>query len=191
MIGVWYKEPTYSDYYYDNSHIWAYHCFTASSLDGKDEYKIMSEFVQFIRSMHCPKMWYWHADKSIWERAKTRVSQYCTSENELQLDNWADLCKIFREEPVVIRGVFKFGLKEIANAMYNYGFISTKIPEGVNSGLSASVCAWDVYTKSRDLEKDPINDPANDPVIKSIQEYNKFDVSVLADIHYYLRLYHL
>jgi hypothetical protein len=187
MIGVWYKEPTYSDYYYDTSHVWAYRGFTASSLDIGDEYKIMSEFVDFMKSLHYPKMWYWYADKSIWERAKTRVSQYSTNDNQFHLENWADLCKIFREEPIVIRGVFKFGLKEIANAMYNYGFISTKIPEGVSSGLSASVLAWQAYNKSRDLEKDPFNDP----VIKAIEEYNKFDVSVLADIHYYLRLYHL
>ena len=193
MIGVWYKEPTYSDYYYDRSHTWEYKSFTATSNDPKQEYIIMNNFIEFMRSMSNPKMWYWHADRSIWERAENRILNYAyekgdseISENIIhnwRLEHWADLCKLFREEPIVIRGVFKFGLKEIAKGMYKHGFISTKIPEGINSGLSASVLAWQTYQKSPD--------PVSDKVIKEIEEYNKFDVSVLADIHHYLRLYHL
>lgn len=193
MIGVWYKEPTYSDYYYDRSHTWTYKSFIASNTDTQGEYNIMNEFTKFITTLNKPKLWYWHADKSIWERAENRMLNYAYEKGDSEmsdniihnwnLENWADLCKIFREEPIVIRGVFKFGLKEIAKAMYNYGFISTKIPEGINSGLSASILAWQTYQKSQD--------PVNDKVIKDIEEYNKFDVSVLADIHYYLRLYHL
>jgi hypothetical protein len=193
MIGVWYKEPTYSDYYYDRSHMWSYKNFTATSLHPKEEYRIMNEFIQFIRLSENPKMWYWHADKSIWERAENRLLNYASesvdtemSNNILhnwKLENWADLCKLFRDEPIVIRGVFKFGLKEIANAMYNHRLICTKIPDGLNSGLEASILAWKVYKSSED--------PINDPVIKDIENYNKFDVSVLADILSYLKLYHI
>lgn len=193
MIGVWYKERTYSDFYYDRSHTWTYKNFTATSIDPKEEYRIMDEFIHFLRLLQNPKMWYWHADKSIWERAENRVLNYAYENRDTEmsdniihkwkLENWADLCKLFKDEPIVIRGVFKFGLKEIANAMYNHRLICTKIPDGLNSGLEASILAWKVYKSSQD--------PINDPVIKDIENYNKFDVSVLADILSYLRLYHI
>ena len=47
-----------------------------------------------------------------------------------------------REEPVVVRGAFGFGLKAIAKAMHGHGLIDTLWDDGPADGLGAMVGAW-------------------------------------------------
>ena len=41
--------------------------------------------------------------------------------------NWIDMCNIFRKEPIVIKGCFGFGLKEIAKNMIKHNLINIKM----------------------------------------------------------------
>jgi hypothetical protein len=164
MIGIWYK----------NKETWCYKNFIADKATKEEEYKIMDKFVQFVQKRGKPKLWYWHADKGLWERAVNRQN------NKLSiLDNWADLCQVFREEPIVIKDCFKFGLKEIANAMRKHGMISTCIESSCHSGMDASVMAWNIYQNSEN--------PVEDQRMQDIAKYNQFDVKVIWEILEYLR----
>jgi hypothetical protein len=89
---------------------------------------------------------------------------------------------MFKQEPIVIKDVFKFGLKEISSAMYKHGLIHTRLGSECTTGLEASLSAWKIY--------ETFSNPTNHPVIIDIGNYNKFDVSVIQDILYYLRRFH-
>jgi hypothetical protein len=188
MIGVWSKERVHNVAPCSDAFEWTYTNFVANESTYEEEYRIMNDFVQFIRSRGNPKLWYWHADKMIWERSENRqmdlACQNCDTSrtdyivNNWKLSGWTDLCQVFREEPIVIKGCFKFGLKEIAEAMYKNNLITTKLESDCASGLDASIMAWEAY-------KHP--NPADNPIILDIAKYNTFDVSVLHDILCYLR----
>jgi hypothetical protein len=165
MIGV----------YYYNGIGWVYRNFTATESTLQEENRIMNEFMGFLKMLNYPKMWYWHAERMLWSSAENR--QY-KSRDDWYLTNWADMATLFREEPVVIKDCYKFGLKEVAKAMRKHGLVETQIESKCNSGLSASVMAWTAYeTKNWDLLKD-------------IAKYNEFDVKVLHEILTYLRNNH-
>lgn len=147
--------------------------FIADENTHEGEYKLLETFFQFLKEKGFPKMWHWSADSGIWERALKRHNL------SLQVGQWADLCEIFRSEPIVIKGCFKFGLKEIANAMKSHNMIKTELSGSLHSGIEASVLAWNAYEEGCQPEKDKR--------IKDIAVYNHFDVKVLWEILGYLR----
>jgi hypothetical protein len=142
-----------------------------NSLSGERD--LLERFVQFVKEKGYPKMWHWHADCNIWERAVKRQRA------NWKLTNWADLCQVFRSEPIVVKDCFKFGLKEISRAMKQHGLITTELTARCHSGIDASVTAWKAYQEKCDVEKDSR--------IRDIGIYNEFDVKVLWDMLNYLR----
>ena len=94
------------------------------------------------------------------------------------------MCELFKQEPIVIKDCFKFGLKPIAKAMYKHGLIHTKLESECSSGMTAMVKAWNCYKDSDN------SNPSTCSVMQDIAKYNKFDVSVLEDILTYLRKNH-
>lgn len=180
MIGVWYKHK-------DN---WVYKNFICHKLSIDEEFRIMNEFVNFVSSRGYPKLWYWHAEKNIWNQAEKRQfnNHNFSEKNDIisnqwkDIYNWCDLAKIFRSEPIVIKGCFNFGLKNIVTAMNSHGLIDTIMESKCTSGTSAAIKAWNVYKNN--------SDPVNSSVIKDISKYNKFDVKALYDIITYLRKNH-
>jgi hypothetical protein len=99
-----------------------------------------------------------------------------------KLYNWVDLAQFFRDVPIVIKGCFKFGLKEIASSMYKHGMISLNITSNCKNGLEAAYKAWQAYQNEQDLSRNED--------IKDIVKYNRFDVEVLSQILNYLRRNH-
>jgi len=193
MIGVWFKTLTYDSSPCSQTYDWVYMNFVTNAPTYEEEYRIMDEFAQFVKKQGNPKLWYWHADKMLWEKAENRQIEIAYENGHIDkcehivdnwnLGNWADLCKVFRSEPIVVKDCFRFGLKEIAGAMYNHGLINIKLDSTCSSGLDAGVMAWKVYESNKN--------PANDPIVLDIAKYNEFDVSVLHNILFYLRRNHL
>jgi len=181
MIGVWYR----------NKIGWSYMNFICRELSPEEEFRIMNEFYKFVKVRKYPKMWFWHAEKNMWSQAEKRqFDQWCEfKRDEKRLDiisdkwknvgEWCDMAKLFREEPIVIKGCFKFGLKEIVNAMNKHGLIKTQMESECNSGTVAAVKAWNAYNKYSDV--------VSSPPIQDISKYNEFDVKALYDIILYLR----
>ena len=185
MIGVWYKQKKSFD--------WVYKRFTCNKATYEEEYNIMEDFNEFLKEYNKPKIWYWCAENKFWRMAENRQFERARLERDQSrmdnishnwdLKNWADMCEIFKKEPIVIKDCFKFGLKSIAKAMYNHGLISTKIESDCSSGMSAMIRAHKCYQTN--------TNPTDCEIMKDIAQYNKFDVQVLHDILSYIRKNHI
>jgi hypothetical protein len=181
MIGIWYKK----------NNIWTYKRLTCNKATYDEEFRIMDEFNTFLHDQKSPKLWYWYAEDTFWKRSEDRQYDIAnrnddnTRMNQINIWNigvWKDMCDIFKKEPIVIKDCFKFGLKQIAKAMYKHNLIKTSLDSKCTSGMMAMVNALKCYEDQQN--------PATCNVMKDIAKYNKFDVCVLEDILTYLRQKH-
>lgn len=170
---------------------WTYKQFLASEPTRNEEFRIMDDFAAHISELKDPKIYFWHAEQRFWKSAEDRLFNIAHSEQDherkdrisdtWQIQNWCDLSTLFRQEPIVIKGCFNYGLKDIAKSMRSHGMISTVLDSECDSGLVACIKAWECYTTKH------IQDELGaTPVMKDISKYNEFDTRVLSDIHSYL-----
>lgn len=182
MIGVGWEE----------NGEWKHTNFICKKPDYEEEYRIMDEFAQFVADRGHPKIYYWCAESRFWNSAECRQFDLADKNGDIarkdhisdnwKVNEWADLCKLFQTEPIVIKDCFKFGLKPIANAMRKHKMISAHIESNCDNGMTAMVSAWKCYKNSED--------PENSDTMKDIAKYNEFDVRVLWEIITYLRENH-
>ena len=154
----------------NNEGIFEYKKFICNDLTKTEESKIMDDFISFLENKNNPKIYYWSAEPSIWKRAEIR-----NNKNKLNL-KWCDLYKIFREEPIVIRGCMDFSLKSIAKMMKNHNMISSSLESNCDSGMVAMLKCWKYYNENRD-----------NSIMQDIIQYNEFDCKVLFEILEYLK----
>ena len=100
-----------------------------------------------------------------------------------KINKWCDMATMFRTEPIVIKDCFNFGLKNIVKNMNKHGLIPTKMESCCDSGITASVKAWEAYQTQ--------SNPAESPSLLDVAKYNEFDVKALYDILSYLRKNHI
>jgi hypothetical protein len=184
MIGVWYHNI--------KNDKWEYKNFRCLKLTYDEEFRIMNEFYDFVleNGGDKTKLWYWCAEKSFWKRSELRQYDRLIDLNETDKSqlvsnwkniNWVDMCHIFKEEPIGIKGCFNFGLKNIAKALRNHGFINARIESNCTSGMDAMVLAYNAYTKK---------DENSERIFADVIKYNEFDCKVLYEILVYLRKCH-
>ena len=192
---------TYSDIIYmigigwiENNN-WNYKCFVMNTYNLDEEYRIINEFTNFITTKFnqlkltydkYPKLFHWgKAEPTIFSNVNIRHNYKWTSwEYDVF---WIDMCNIFIQEPIVIRGSLSFKLKDIGNAFCNNNLIQTNWNcSGLFDGLSAMNKAIDYYDKIDNNTK-TIQD---DSIIETIILYNEMDCKVMWDIINYLRKNH-
>lgn len=198
MIGVGYYDLV--------TKVWKYKEFTANSLTEAEEYRICSNFSQYIREeaewWGCvnPLLIHWsNAENWQWKHATERHSN-----KNLRLwlpcikgvlydpetePRWLDLLDVFRKEPVVIRGCLGFGLKDVAKALSNLGLIDTIWDDESScvDGAGAMLSAYKAYKEANNR-----GIPAKTiPLIKDIIKYNEVDCKVVGEIMVYLRENHI
>ena len=61
--------------------------------------------------------------------------------------NLINILDHFRMEPIIVQGVFKFGLKSIGKALYNHGLIETTWDDNDN-GLDVMIQFKNIYQKN-------------------------------------------
>ena len=173
MIGVGYE-------YNEQFH---YRVFKINNFSLDEEKRILREFKDFIDTLsseldpsdeYYPRLFHWsNAEKSMLENAFQRhpslVKQW---NNHLE---WIDLCDIFTSEPIVVKGALCFKLKEVANALFSHGLITTYWDSDVTDGLSAMTSAIQYYNKINKTEED-------EKIMNDIIKYNKIDCRALWDI---------
>jgi hypothetical protein len=173
MIGVGYE-------YNEEFH---YRVFKINSFTLDEEKRILTEFKTFIDDLsneldpndeYYPRLFHWsNAEKSMLESAFQRhhslVRQW---KNHLE---WIDMCDIFTSEPIVVKGALCFKLKEVANALFSHGLITTYWDSNVTDGLSAMTTAIQYYNKTHKTEDD-------EKIMNDIIKYNKIDCRALWDI---------
>jgi hypothetical protein len=179
MIGVGWEEE--GD--------WKYQSFTCANSSRAEEYRIMNEFNSLMKSMEFPKMWCWHAEPAFWNRSENRQFERLKEDeckhnisDNWNIHAWADMAKLFRDEPIVLKDCFKFGLKEVAGALRRHKLISAKMDSECSSGMTAMINAWKCYSTCTDSTVSPI--------MKDITVYNEWDCKVLWEILGYLRKNH-
>jgi hypothetical protein len=184
MIGVGYINPINGN--------WIFKTFCMDDIKFDEETNICTQFSNYIKDVmeayaeYEPSFYHWgHAERSHWNKV---ILRHPIESIEWHNFKWVDMLDIFKKEPVVIKGCLKFGLKEIANQMYKYGFIKT---------------TWDTYSACTDgceamvgLKKANKNcidrnmKLVDHPLTKEISKYNEIDCKVLQEIMYYLRENH-
>jgi hypothetical protein len=168
---------------------WKYKNFTSKNRSYEEEYRIMNEFVDFIKqNSYNPKLYYWCAESNFWKRSEQRqfdrVLDFDRRENILKnwkLNNWCDLNKIFTREPIVIKDCFNYGLKSIAKSMKKHNMIESSLESNCKSGMSAMITAWNYYNEYYNKDE---------TIIEDIKNYNEYDCKVLWEILSYIRTNH-
>jgi hypothetical protein len=177
-----------------------YKSFILDTYTLENEQDTLNRFIKFIedrinivmkkknirdRNKVRPRLFHWaNAEKTFLDLANTKFGGILTS--WIKSVDLIDLCRIFTSEPIVIKGMFKFKLKEVASVMYNHGMIKTcwkfNTSSGVSDGFSAMMDAVKYYRTAHNILDDDLP-----PIINDIVEYNYVDCKVLWEIITYLR----
>ena len=177
--------------------------FTGDRLDVYEEARLITEWINYMGQVTSdilgetdekPKIFHWSpAEVSFMKSARENLIKD-GEKSELQeklLENWPDLnwfdfIEVMREEPIVVKGAFGFGLKAIAKNLYRHGLIGTVWGDGPTDGLGAMVGAW--YC-DHGAEKKGISMREMD-YMGEIEDYNEVDCKVMWALINYLRENH-
>ena len=159
--------------YNDNG--WKYKYFICHEPTKNEEFRIMKEFMDFLKSRNTEVAWYWHAEDNFWKRACNIQFNRpdITPEDKDQIiywnmtSKWRDMRKLFVKEHIVVRGCFGYGLKNIARSLKNMNLIDTPLESECSNGRTAMVQAWKCYQK---FER-----PWKCGAMKDVTQYNEFD----------------
>lgn len=161
---------------YNRDNKWTFEHFIQKSYSKNEERDIIDNMFKRIIELsdgNDAKIYHWgHAEQSMLKRADYRHNNRWT--RNIQNLIFIDMCKIFTEEPIVIKGLLNFGLKNVVKAMKDNNLIQTSWEGDITSGLQAMTDAANRYELS-------IND------FDDIIRYNEIDCKVLWEILTYLR----
>jgi len=97
---------------------------------------------------------------------------------------WIDMYKVFENEPIVVKGSYRFKLKHIGNAFHNNGLIETKWEDGkMSDGFRAMLEAIKLYRNNQTQAN-------TNNMYREIIDYNEIDCKVIWEIVNYLRADH-
>ena len=176
---------------------WQFSCFVADRLNAAAEAAAIDAWIEHMRSVRLrlgvtdtPRAFHWaHAEQSTLEKA---YNSACKRHKDKDWANspdfvWFDLLKkVVKEQPVVVRGAFGFGLKEIAKTLHGHGLIETSWDDSPVDGQGAMVGAWHC---DREAAEKGIR-LADTELMQEIQRYNEVDCRVMQEILEYLRKNH-
>ena len=176
---------------------WRFECFIADQLTEADEAIVIADWVDHMANTRArlapqvdPKVIHWSsAEQSSLETAyNSAVARHPQHGPAWAAPNWFDLLKtVARAEPVVVKGAFGFGLKEMTNAMHSAGLIPTKWADGPADGRGAMVGAWSCQ---REVDQGRAERLIDTDLMQQIGDYNETDCKAIHDILQYLRQHH-
>lgn len=174
MIGCGYKNQTNGQ--------WEFKNFVAKHLLPAEEYRIISEWINFMQQMSPrPRVFHWSvAEPQHLERARSEHKELKSLDIE-----WVDMHKIFITEPLTIKGAYDFKLKNVARAFKNWGYIQTSWDNSYVDGIGASVAAWKCDNLSRVTGKSL----SEYDIIKEVEKYNEIDCKAVFEIVQFLQRY--
>lgn len=188
MIGVAYQiydqEPEYK-------------MFLISELSKDAEFQIIYQFYQYLRKltdkhlgkhMPIPSLYHWgHIERSFFSGLCERLHETIGVDikNDIKLMqtklDWYDVSECFKNNPIVINGCFRFGLKEVVNRLSELELIHSNWQNNnkiCNSGNTAMIMAYNAYQTAKETGSSIIENP----VIDEIRNYNKIDCIVIHEI---------
>jgi len=173
--------------------LWSFRQFTVDDLGVEAEARMIDQWLAHLadlaREAGCAsasdvRLVHWSlAEESNFERAYESARSRHPDRRWPPLV-WYDLLgRVFRAQPIVVKGAFSFGLKSIARAMRAHGLIETAWGEGLADGAGAMAGAWSAAADSRARGRSL----TESPVMQEIARYNEVDCRVMAEILDYLR----
>ena len=172
---------------------WSFSQFTVDDLGVDAEARMIDEWLAHLanvaREAGCAsasdvRLVHWSlAEESNFERAYESARSRHPDRDWPGLAWYDLLSRVFRAQPIVVKGAFSFGLKSIARAMHAHGLIETHWGEGLADGAGAMAGAWSAAADSRSRGRSL----TESPVMQEIARYNEVDCRVMAEILDYLR----
>lgn len=157
---------------------WKYKKFLSKKFGDE---KIFHKFYKYIKKLMKKitkniKLFHWgNIEKTLLDKYIKRNDKWSKLHENL---NYIDMCKVFTDEPICIKGAKKFGLKEITKAMNINKMINTNWNDCViKDGMTAMIQAINYY---KSLNKDK-------KIIKEIVKYNNVDCKTVYEIVNYLK----
>ncbi len=160
--------------------------FTARTLDNQGEFSIMDQAVKRIREIKIifdepnANIYHWGCFEQTHFRRISRKYNYPVDDLHL-----IDFYQIMVNNLITVKGAWRYGLKVIAKAMHQHGYIQT-IWDDDNpcaDGMNAMSIAYYSY-QDPDFNLNESND------MKAIAEYNMIDCMATYEIIEYLRQNH-
>ena len=172
---------------------WSFRQFTVDALSVEAEARMVDDWLgqlaeiareAGVASVSDVRVVHWSiAEESNFERAYESARSRHPDRAWPALQWYDLLSRVFRAEPIVVRGAFSFGLKAVARAMKSHGLIQTEWADGLADGAGAMAGAWaaaaDARARGRSLRESP--------VMSEIARYNEVDCRVMAELLDYLR----
>jgi predicted RecB family nuclease len=164
---------------YSINNEWNYKCFIVDDLSNENQIKIINNMFDYIKIISQINNYdYQTVNLYHWSQFEPNIlSKLCTKYNIiLPVMNWADILKIFHEEPIIIKGALNFSLKTVGKALNNMGLIKDFWIENSNvkNGLDAMFQAYQLYQNTKDINENEI--------MKEIIKYNEIDCSIMWEI---------
>jgi hypothetical protein len=181
--------------------------FTAKNLSVKEEARIMTKWFDYMDQVKAeidpkgpsPKIFHWSpaeltfmgvAQNNFEGDEKKALEKIYKGQRRKMIKNWKDLpwfdfLKVMKDEPIVVKDAFGFGLKAIATNLEKHSLTTTKWEDGPTDGLGAMVGAW--YCDRTRKGKDMIDTK----IMQGIKKYNIIDCKAMWDLINYLRKNHV
>tara|TARA_B100000315_G_scaffold251482_1_gene286361 strand:- start:118 stop:3588 length:3471 start_codon:yes stop_codon:yes gene_type:complete len=179
--------------------------FTAKKLSVEEEARIMTEWFGYMEQVKTeidpdgpfPKIFHWSpaeltfmgvAQNNFEGDEKKALEKIYKGQRRKMIKNWKDLpwfdfLKVMKDEPIVVKDAFGFGLKAIATNLEKHGLTTTTWEDGPADGLGAMVGAWHC-DKIEGIDMDQTE------LMQGIKEYNIIDCKAMWDLINYLRANH-
>jgi hypothetical protein len=170
---------------------WNYRCLTTNIIDNDNEkeifltmHDILLEIAEENDAHGDMTVYHWsNAERAIYNSTYEKYRELMHDYDNLLVWSWFDLCDLFKNEKIVVKGAFDFSIKSIATTMFKHGFIKTCWAEdGFLDGLNAMVKAMEC---SETAKKNSIS-MKDLPVVKKIVDYNEMDCKVMMEILKYV-----
>ena len=185
-----------SDYFHDNInnnpilaiigfiHNEHFYDYTISNYTRESEEKIIKDFSNHLLKIsnkykNTINIYHWgHAEYNYFNYIRKNYPLIDFPEYKL-----INILDYFRMEPIIVQGIFKFGLKTIGKALYKNNLIKTTWENDNDNGLDAMIQFKDLCIKN--TKNIPIKRYVE---ISNIIEYNRIDCQVLKEIIELLRV---
>lgn len=164
---------------YNNNGNWSYYNFTVDEINVESELNILNQMNQLLLTLDYDIIYHWsNAEINFLNKSNLR------HQSNFKLEKNFDLLKLFRSEPICIKGLFDYKLKNVINIMNQHKLINIKWDD-VSNGLDAMVLTWK-YNKIAKKNKIKLSQIRS---FKSIINYNHIDCKSMFEIVKYLKKY--
>lgn len=157
---------------------YVYESIVASSTPSvASEREVMQRFVEWMKRWdgHVKTVYYWYAEVRFWNEAMRRHDDHHDEDLSMSMDDWVDLCALFRDAPILIKNAWNFKLKTLAKHMKDHGMIQIELPKGCQNGHESMIIAREFFeTRSNEC-------------FEILKKYNHFDCTVMFEMVEYLR----